>query len=153
MTAETLDRKIAIVTAEMSHADLFEYDGIEMEILQSIDWRAQLKGYLTIGPAWTILSGEEIIGIGGYFTISKGVLQAWMLFNQGARIARKAIASDFKKKLREAMEENHRIQTYVFEGQDRAAGYVRIMGFEEEARLKAFGPNKENVHVYSMVNP
>ena len=142
-----------IKPAEMKEIDRFEYDGIEQEVLKSMDWRSQLKQYLLLGPAWTGIHEREIVGFAGFYQISPGVAQAWMLFSKSARIHAKSIASNVKAKLEPVFGNGkfHRIQTFVFDGEKAAEKYVSLMGFVRESELEAFGPNKENMIVYKMV--
>jgi len=131
--------------------DVFEYDGIEKEMLDKLNWREQLVTYHKIGQVWKVTNeSQNPIMLWGLFICSPGVKSGWMLFNRTAGFYAKSIATDIKERLKEELKTCHRIQTYVFAG-DKAAGYVKLFGLKYEATLKNFGPNKEDAKIYSMV--
>lgn len=131
----------------------FNYDGAETEQLKTFDWRAQLGVYAALGPVWAVDNGAEVVMLGGFYELSPGVLQAWMLFNRGAQPIVKNITRAIRQKIDDAMStgQHHRIQTLVVDGERANEKYVRLMGFQREATLEAFGPRKEDMTVYKIV--
>lgn len=130
----------------------FKYDGIELEYLKGVDIQKQLEAYFALGPVIVGKFDGELICIGGWYQISPGVLQSWMLFNKAARPHAQEIAEKINEQLTQALDENyHRVQTFVFEGKKDLEKYAEIMGFQWESVMKSFGPNKEDVIIYRMV--
>jgi hypothetical protein len=131
----------------------FEYDGDEAKIMEAFDWRRQLATYLSIGPAWIFENDGAALVFAGYFQLSPGVLQVWMLFNEDAKHSAKSLVKEFKRILAEAMQKKdvHRIQTLIDEAKIKDASFAALIGFEYEATLEAFGPRKEDVMIYKMV--
>lgn len=129
----------------------FEYDGIEKEMLDKINWRGQLDAYCKAGRAWQVMNeSTNPIMLWGLFECSPGVLQGWMLFNRAAAFYAKSIAADIHERLRKELRTYHRIQTFVFAG-EKSARYIELMGLKYEAKLECFGPNKEDALIYAMV--
>jgi len=141
--------KIEFATEQV--LDNFQYDGIEKEMLNTVDWRRQLAVYYDIGRVWQVMNDmNTVIMLYGLFEISKGVEQAWMLFNKSAAFYAKAIAKEIREHLKRELKEYHRVQTFVYTD-DKAARYVELFGFYKEAVLKSYGPNAEDAVMYAAI--
>lgn len=130
----------------------FEYNGSELKTLKDIDWKSRMEVYLASGSGWCVEHNGEVIMVGGYYQISKGVAQAWMMFNQESKDHAIFMVKAIREKLEEAFSAgNHRVQTYAYKTDLGGRKYIEIMGFKYEARAEAFGPNGEDMIVYKIV--
>lgn len=131
----------------------FEYDGDEAKILESFNWRLQLENYLSIGPGWIFEDNKKTLVLAGYYQLSPGVLQVWMLFNKSAKHFAKSLVKEFRQILSEGMELQgiHRIQTLIDSTKEKDEAFAKLVGFKKEAKLEAFGPRKEDVILYKML--
>ncbi len=131
--------------------ECFQYDGDDAVFGLPIN--ELLRTYTATGEAWVALLDGIPIVTAGYFQVSQGVAHAWMLFNIAARKYDKQITNEIKIRLDEAMQlgKFHRVQTYVVKGNKIFERYATRMGLEQECEVKAMGPNKEDMYIYSKV--
>ena len=144
---------MTIRTAGLLDALEFKYDGNELDILNSFDWRGQLEVYVKIGETWIFEHDGKALILSGYYQLSPGVLQFWMLFNRDAKNHAKFIIREFRKMLTRELHKQgvHRVQTLIYKGVKRDAKFAEAFGFEKEGVLKSFGPNKEDVTMYRVI--
>lgn len=143
---------VIIKDAEIDDLESFKYDGLEAEMLTSVNMRGQLGAYASVGRVYAVKEiGGEVTALYGDYETSKGVLQVWMLFNKSAAKYAKTIIKEMKIQLADRAAKFHRIQTFLFMG-DKASKYLEILGFQKEATLKAFGPQREDAEVWARIS-
>lgn len=144
---------MTIKKASLSDALEFEYDGDELKTLNSFNWKGQLEVYVKIGETWIFEHDGKALVLSGYYQLSPGVLQFWMLFNKDAKDHAKFIIREFRKMLDRELHKQgvHRVQTLIYKGIKRDAKFAEAFGFEKESTLKSFGPNKEDFIMYRVI--
>lgn len=121
---------------------------IRME--QAIAAAIRLDG---LGPAFTAMDGERVIGCGGVARLWGRVGEAWTIF--GAEIQDHPIwlHRTVRTMLRDIMDGMglDRLQVNVLATSERNCRWVFRLGFQAEGLMERFGPNGEDFIRYAMV--
>lgn len=102
---------------------------------------------------YTAMHKDNVVAICGIHQLRKGLAEIFMATNDGAS----AVAMPFTKACQKMLEEHisvwelHRVEGYIHEDFDMAMKWAVVMGFEREAFLRKFGPEKENYYLYARV--
>ena len=84
---------IRIISFREEYLKYFSYDGIEAELAEGLNEREIAKGYAQLGPAYMAIMEDElkVVAIGGIFPVFEGTGQAWLFFNNHAKVYEKTI--------------------------------------------------------------
>lgn len=117
---------------------------------QAIAAAIRLEG---LGPAFTAIDGERVIGCGGVARLWGRVGEAWTLF--GAEIAEHPVwlHRTVRTMLRDIMDgmDLDRLQVNVLADSERNCRWVKRLGFRFEGLMERFGPNGEDYARYAMI--
>lgn len=135
------------------HYKDFEYDGIEAETLQSVNIPELLAYYQTQGECYAGIVDGKVVGFAGVRYVWKGVGQTWMLMNASARPFIREIMEVIIGTFEEIVKVRgyHRVQTFVRAGDHSSAKIAEMYGLKFESTMKAYGPNREDYHIYAQV--
>lgn len=118
-----------------------EFEAGEMLLLGNAKERA--CEYLTYGPAFTGICGEQFIGCGGLIILWPGVAEAWavstLLWPSKALSVHKAILTSLNEL--SATLGLWRIQTAVNEAHQVSCKWVERLGFKFEGAMPGYGPD------------
>lgn len=132
-----------LVPFRMVHLDLMEPD-IELThkmLVAMMD--ARMKG-----PAFTLYVDGEIGAVAGVAVVWEGVGEAWGILDPKAPIL---YATRLAKSMLKEVKVNlnlRRIQTFTLT--QRCYDWVKLLGFEHEGIVKKYGPNGEDLNVWSI---
>lgn len=144
---------IDFAVMEEKHFKDFQYDGIEAEVMASVNIQDLLRYYQSQGEAYVGIVDGKVVGFAGVRYVWKGVGQTWMLMNASARPyireIMEVIIGTFKEIVR--VREYHRVQTFVKAGDHSSAKIAEMYGLTYESTMKAYGPNREDYHIYAQV--
>lgn len=123
-------------------------EAVDME--QAIDTMIRLDG---LGPAYTIIDGEEIIGCWGIVRLWGGVGEAWTVFS--AAVARHPLwlHKTARRMIQDVMAGMglDRLQVNVLAGSGRNCRWVERLGFHSEGTMERFGQNGEDYIRYALL--
>ena len=138
-----------IVPFEMKHLRDIEVRKWDRTLVASVDPRPMIAA----GPAFSLITKDKVIGIGGVALLWEGVGEAWIisspLFPKCPLAVTKAARNVLG--LVEKGRKLHRIQAVVLEDHPTGHKWVKSLGFKEEGRMAAYGPNQENFIRYARV--
>jgi hypothetical protein len=114
------------------------------------DWDKWAEGWKTNGPAFTLLCDGEIIASGGVVLLGWQRGEAWLLLPSTFYSHVKACYRLIKEKLIEIQHANalRRIQALVDPDFEAAQRLMEHLGFQNEGRLKQYGPRGEDLLMY-----
>lgn len=132
--------------------DSFHYDGVEAKELASVDWKNEIRNRLLVGPGWSVDKDGQQILIFGFFKVSAGVAQGWMLFNQESKKHSRTMAKVMSEKSNWVMDQGmfHRIQIYLMSTDIPGIKYIQLMGFKYEAVLEKYSHDRQDMVIYKM---
>ena len=146
--------KTEIIQYKPLHAfELYDRQIRESEFVLSAvpGWDEAAMRWAGMGPAFTLMVDNRVEACGGIIMIDETFGECWLLIPKSAYgiIIYRAII----KKLSELMKQCkfRRLQAFVLEGFDHGENLVKRLGFELEGRLRKYGPNGENLHLYAKV--
>lgn len=117
---------------------------------QAIAAAIRLEG---LGPAFTALAGERVIGCGGVIRLWGRVGEGWTIL--GAEIAEHPVwlHRTVRTMLRDIFDGMglDRLQVNVLAASERNCRWVNRLGFQPEGLMKRFGPNGEDFVRYAMI--
>ena len=104
-------------------------------------------------PAWVLYADEEPIAIAGFTEVRPGVWQDWMFSTPVAwtdhwREVSKQCRRGIDALLREGA---HRVQCISLASRTEAHRWYRVLGYELEGRLRAYGAGGEDALIFSKV--
>jgi len=139
-----------VVPFEDWHFDMIELSGPEQKMIQNYGktWPAVIHCLKNQGATFSWWHNKTIIGICGVMPHWTGVGEAYMFLSpefkknkirciKDIRYYLKLIADQFKF---------HRVHCHVIKDFKDAVKFAKYLGFEIEAELKQFGPNKEDYY-------
>ena len=147
--------KIDVTPYEIIHAyDIIDRNVREQDLwLSGQDWETAVKGWKDGGPGYTLLIDEKVVGCGGVVLTQWQCGEAWTLFStlffKHYRTAYKAI----KKNLENIIEDENlrRVQSLIHPEHEEAKRFIIHLGFQCEGLLRKYGPNGEDLFMYSRV--
>ena len=101
------------------------------------------------GLSYAVLRGEEVLACAGLHQVWAGRVVAWALLAEHLGTAFIYLHSAVKRCLEIAPA--HRIEAYVDCEFTTGAKWVERLGFEREGRMRAFGIDRRDFYLYSMV--
>jgi ribosomal protein S18 acetylase RimI-like enzyme len=143
-----------IVPFEAWHFDFIEIrEPDRQEVMNIPGFRRMCEHYEKVGGAYTLLSTEGIVCIGGVAPTGLGVGSAWSVtselvtkypkaYYKGTRDFLNAIISDWKL---------HRVQATAIVDNAAAIRWLRHLGFEREGLMKKYGADKRDHYLYARV--
>jgi len=137
-----------LVAFEPKHLSLFQHMPAEMRMGDAVDL-SKLKG-----PAYTMFKDDDAVGSAGVDLYWQGVGEAWViigpLFYKYKFTCHKTIVEMLE--MLEKKYNLHRIQATCLDGFEKAAKWLRHLGFENEGPLRFYGPGGEHFHRYARYN-
>lgn len=101
--------------------------------------------------ALSLWNGSTLIAVVGGHAISLGVFQVWALISEDTS----QVAVSFTRKLRfiigEFMKHYHRIQMSVRDGFEDECRWAKLLGFQQEGLMRAYGPDKHDCWLFGRV--
>jgi len=130
-----------LIQFEADHLTMLKPRSWDMTDYKAVDVYALGKALREGGPAWTLVTPDEIVACGGFTLIHRGVAEAWFLGggNMGDHILTlhrwvkrliQSTANDAKLR---------RIQAHVHEKHLPGIGWALKLGFKVEAKLEQYG--------------
>ena len=132
---------VRIVPFAPEHLNEVERRGFEEAALMKLgDLSARAAMYMQYGPAFTGVADGVVIGCAGVVTHWEGVGEAWAFISTAAAAHPLGITKAVKGWL-DAQKAYRRIQANVKADDERAVRWIRLLGFENEGLMRAFGPD------------
>jgi hypothetical protein len=112
------------------------------------DNRDRGKALSLMGPCFTGIEGERIVGAAGLILLWPGVAQAWAVFSRSfpGLSAHRAIVKGFAGLIDSCR--LHRIQAQVLASFEAGHEWVKRLGFEYEGPKKKYGPDRQDYVEY-----
>ena len=138
-----------IVPFEMKHLRHIDIRKWDRALVASVDPRPMIAA----GPAFTLLTEEKVMGMGGVALLWDGVGEAWIisspLFHKYPLAVTKAVHKMLG--LIEKGRKLHRVQAAVLEDHPSGHKWIKSLGFVSEGKMTAYGPKRENFIRYARV--
>ena len=143
---------IEIVPYKEEHLALLEFPIEEQKIKDTAF--SLLRVNAKRGPAYTGFKNGKVLGIAGVIILWKGVGEAWTIISPEAKKYKISLHKVIKTNLDRIIKEHnlHRVQTYVKIDWHSSQKWMEMLGFECEAILEIFGPNKEDYYLFARLN-
>lgn len=147
--------KIDLVTYEPAHChDILDFNAKKGQPRGRIDWEKVASSWHTAGPAYTLMVDGKIMGSAGLVIIDDKKAEAWLMFSmrfyKHKTLALRILIKEFKKLIAE--HKFTRVQAVVpttfFKGQR----FVEWLGFQKEGVLRKYGPENEDMIMYSKIS-
>ena len=137
-----------VVPFEEWHFDVIELDGPEQKMIKNYDksWKDLVRCFKYVGATFSWYKEKRVIGICGVMPHWNGVGEAYMFLSPEFKKNKIRCIKDIRFYLKQIAEQFkfHRVHCHVIKEFDRAVTFAKYLGFEVEAELKQFGPNKED---------
>jgi RimJ/RimL family protein N-acetyltransferase len=140
-----------VVPFQEWHFHELELEGPEKRIAENYGSHlpAVLSALKYHGATFSWYEDKKILGICGMAPLWTGVGEAYMFLSPEFKKRKIRCIKDIKKYL-ELMTKQfkfHRINAYVIKDFEKALRFAEFLGFEKEAELKQYGPNKEDYYL------
>jgi RimJ/RimL family protein N-acetyltransferase len=115
------------------------------------EWDQWVQGWKDGGPAYTLIMDDQVVGCAGVVLLEWGRGEAWTLLSS-LFYRYKLTAIRFIKKYLQRIaedEELKRVQAQVRCDFEAGKRFIEFLGFEREGVLRRFGPNSEDIVMYS----
>ena len=144
---------LKVIDYEEKYVEQFSYEGIETELLKSMDIKKMIKDYAKIGNCWIALNDNKPITFAGIYLVHPGVSQGWILMNQRCSKHIKQITREVRKHIKDYMIKNtvHRLQTLAVSGNYKISRFLELLGFKKESTLKLFTSKKEDMDLHVII--
>lgn len=112
--------------------------------------------YETVGPAWTMWVGEEVVGCAGLMLLWPGRAHAWLLPSVLLAQYPKTVVKSIVQQLRQAITELQLVRIQCDVQADFRIGrrLVEWLGFEQEGPVMLrYGPHDEDFCRYVIIQP
>ena len=103
-----------------------------------------LKAQSEMGPSATAFANGKPVAVFGFVSIWKGVAEAWLIADSGARHLPVTLTRYGKAAQDIAMISMglHRLQITVRNTDNRAVKWARAIGYEQECVMRKYGPDQ-----------
>lgn len=124
-----------------------------LEMMGVADWGEMGAAAAARGPAWTGTLGERVIGCAGFAMLWPGRASAWcFLASRLPRAIWPALHRGVAARLAQVPALGvHRVECEVAHGFLAGHRWVRLLGFEHEGLMRAYGPDRRDFHRYAKV--
>lgn len=124
-----------------------------LEMMGVADWGAMGVAAAERGPAWTGTIGGRPVGCAGFALMWPGRAAAWCLLACGIpRMAWPAVHRAVKSRMAQLPALGiHRVECEVAHGFLAGHRWVRMLGFDHEGVMRAYGPDGRDFHRYAKV--
>lgn len=142
---------VTVINYEPEHA--YKILGTQNDQLPMPKMDEWIKAWKELGPAFTMMDGDQVVGCGGVILSPYRSGEAWTFisplipthkkaFLKACRNAVKTIARDYGLL---------RIQASVYSGHEKACHFIRHLGFKNETPegMKKAGPNGEDMILFA----
>ena len=140
-----------VVPYQEWHFDLLELEGPEKKLLENYgpNLKNMHKALKTHGATFSWWEDRKILGICGIMPLWTGVGEAYMFLSPEFKKRKLRCIKDIKNYLDLITKQFkfHRLNCYVIKDFKKAVRLAEFFGFEIEAELKKYGPNKENFYL------
>jgi|TARA_Y100000296_G_scaffold75841_1_gene95931 RimJ/RimL family protein N-acetyltransferase len=137
-----------IVPFETWHFDHIKLSGPEQKMINNYGktWPNLLDALKYNGATFSWFDRPDVVGICGVMPYWNGVGEAYMFLSEKFKKNKIRCIKDIKYYLNMIANEFkfHRVDCHVIKEFENAVKFAKYLGFEEEAVLKKFGPNKED---------
>tara|TARA_B100001013_G_scaffold314834_1_gene221512 strand:+ start:284 stop:727 length:444 start_codon:yes stop_codon:yes gene_type:complete len=140
-----------VIPYEEWHFNMLKLEGPEKRMLDNYGDNLPnvLKNLKYFGATFSWLDNKKIIGICGVIPYWTGVGEAYMFLSPEFKKKKIRCIKDIKYYLNLLTKQFkfHRVSCYVIKDFKEAVRLAEFLGFETEAELKQFGPNKEDYYL------
>jgi len=112
---------------------------------------ANLSTWLTMGTGFSLFVGEDIIGSAGIVPASRGIGEAWGIFNPAqAKAHAKQVVVTARAGMKALVKQMalHRIETVCPATDDTAKAWLVVLGFKPESLMRWYGPDKSDYYKF-----
>ena len=117
------------------------------------DWEMWVKGWKDGGPAYTLIIDGEIVMSAGVVLMDWNRGEAWTLFTTLLDKYPLTAIKQIKKYLEMIVVRNRlkRLQALIDPEYKPGVKFIEFLGFENEGRLRAYGPKNEDYLMFSRI--
>tara|TARA_A100000172_G_C3037638_1_gene109111 strand:+ start:822 stop:1274 length:453 start_codon:yes stop_codon:yes gene_type:complete len=137
-----------VVPFEPWHFNMLTVEGPEELIIQNYgkNWENVVQYLYDTGATFSWYNGNRIVGICGVMPYWNGVGEAYMFLSPEFKKNKIRCIKDIRYYLDLISKQMnfHRVDCHVIKSFTDAIKFAKYLGFEQEAELKMFGPNKED---------
>lgn len=118
---------------------------------QRQEWKDIIEAQAQIGTAITAYLHGKPVACFGFMPIWTGVAEMWLLIEERGRKYGKSLtrAAIVVRDYAVLSNNLHRLQITVRSADIRAVKWARAIGFEQEATLHRYGPDKSDFHIFA----
>lgn len=140
---------MGIVKAEYWHFGAIKHEHGKREFIgTAMDKTMYAELYSRIPSSFTLIKGGDILAIGGIVPMWPGVGEVWLMRSTLVDDNGLTVAREVKKALAEHGKHFWRLQAACAANDDVCHRWLEWLGFEREAELKMFGPDKSDFVQY-----
>ncbi|OPY08256.1 MAG: hypothetical protein A4E67_01024 [Syntrophaceae bacterium PtaB.Bin038] len=142
-----------VIPYSPEHALKIKVREIDEKKRQDREWQKWAIDNGLQGPAYTIMSGDEIVACCGVRVIWEGVGEAWLVFSPAIQEHTLEATKIIRTYLRKIIEDSklRRVQAFASTAAPRAARYLETLGFEREAVMRKLGRDGADHYCYAIV--
>lgn len=125
---------------------------IDLQLSQYLNWEEQCKLFAE-HPAYTLFVNGDVVACGGVVLMGFDRGEAWTLFSILISRYPKAVIKATKSCLKNIVSEQNlkRVQALVNPKYTKGHRFLSFLGFQKEGLLRFYGPNGENMTLYSRI--
>lgn len=146
---------IEIVPFKAEHAEFFhQVYRNDAPMASCIDNANYWRALEATEAAFSGFHGAVFLGCAGVAPMWAGVAEAWMLLTPKIEPFKLSMHRVCKRGLERAIEAYrlHRVQATVAERDVRARRWIEVLGFQNEAILRSYGPRGEDYILYGRIS-
>lgn len=126
-----------------------QYEAFTGERFSAEELAARL--FVSPGPKWTVMAGDEPIMVAGFNEIRDGVWQDWAVTTPEAWTLHWRTVTKMGRRVMDEMLQSgaHRLQCVSLASRTQAHRWYRPLGLEQEGTLRGYGVNGEDAIMFS----